>query len=107
METLMQLDGARQLGGEFMGKRYIERFPVLFYRLKRNTADGSMSFYYVAYILRGTKQYQVVVHENWEAFLEDIRKAIETNQKAIIGIRQREGGRHYGNSKSRNGRKIL
>lgn len=107
VETLLEYEGAKKLGGEFMGKRYIARIPVSFYRLKRHTTDGSPSYYYVAYILREAGNYQVVAEEYWDSFLPSIHAAIETNKKAIIGIRKREGEYKHVKSRSRQGRKIL
>lgn len=107
VETLLEFEGAKKLGGEFMGKRYIQHIPVIFYRLKRHTTDGSPSYYYVAYLLRSKDNYQVVAEEYWDKFLSSIHEAAKTNKKAIIGIRKREGEYKNVKSRSRQGRKLL
>lgn len=107
LNVLLEFEGAKTLGGEFMGKRYIENSPSLIYRIKRQSIDSSAAYYYVGYILRGENQFQVVIDENWDAFHRALHRAIQSNEKAIVGVRKREGGYVHGNAKKRFGRKKL
>lgn len=107
INILLEFNGAKKLGGEFMGKRYIEKFPVLIYRIKRHSVDSSEAYFYVAYIMRGKEQFQVVIDEFWDSFNNSLMSAVRSNQKAVIGVRKREGGYVHGNSKKRFGRKKL
>ena len=107
IETLLELEGAKRLGGEFLGKKSVLSIPVLYYRLKRITTDGSPSYYYVSYILRDSEKYQVVIVEDWSQFQPTIEKCIHSGQKASIGIRRKEGGRNNVKSRDRQGRKML
>lgn len=107
VETLLEFEGAKLLGGEFLGKQLVGKYNVRSYRLKRATTDGSPSYYFVGYILRENDGFQVVAVENWDSFLPAIQNAITSNQKAVIGIRRREGTYKNVKSRSRQGRKVL
>lgn len=106
VETLLELEGAKRLGGEFLGKKIILNFTVLLYNVRRSTTDGSPSYYYIAYILRNNN-YQVAIVDKWDELIPTIEKAITNNEKAIIGIRRREGEFQHVKSRSKQGRKTL
>lgn len=109
LTRLLEFDGAKELGGEFMGKRYIEKSPTLIYRIKRRSIDGKSEYLYVGYIQRKNEQFQVVIDESWDAFHRSLQHAVHGDKKHIIGIRKREGGHVNGNSNGtkRFGRKKL
>lgn len=107
VETILEFEGAQQLGGEFLGKQLVDKYVVRSYRLRRTTTDGSPSYYFIGYIVRENNDYQVVAVEDWGSYLPAVQSAIKSNQKAVIGIRRREGTYKNVKSRSRNGRKIL
>lgn len=106
LETILELEGAKKLGGKFLGKKNTLGITTLYYAIERFTADNSESYYYVAYILRTPEYYQVAVDEKWEDFNKTVEDTIRQNKKANINVRKREGEFHV-KSRSSRGRKVM
>lgn len=101
IETLMEYEGARFLGGEFLGERNISKIPVKMYKLKKNNINGDKPYFFIAYLKRGNA-HQVVLTEAWDTFEYGIQRILKSTDRYYIDLNK--GGDSNVFKKSKMGR---